>query len=196
MTAENRAVTLKVSRLKLLPEAIVLVAFLLPLALLAVSYGHVLVGKDHVELADLGNFAILTAMSLVFVWLQVRTLRRLARPDLLSVTVGGVELTFQGTRIYHSWSALGEPVLQRLNSKSAARSIVLPQRGGDKLVIAAEDYAHKPDDILAILKQAKAGFVTEWAQTPSNALYAFLAIPASCITLGISIIGLVWIAFR
>jgi hypothetical protein len=71
-------------------------------------------------------------------------------------------------------------------------------RGGtrSKLVIAVEDYAHQPDDILLVLKQAKAGFVTEPAQKPSNALYAFLAIPASCITLGISIIGLAWIALR
>jgi hypothetical protein len=195
MNAENRAVTLKASRLKLVPQAIVLVAFLLPFALLAISYSYALVRKNHVELADLAILAIFAAIALLFVWLQVRTLRRLARPDLLSVTTGGVELTFQGRTLYHSWSALGEPVLRRLNGKSAARSIVMPQRSGGKLVIAAEDYAHEPDDILVILKQAKAGFVTEPAQKPSNALYAFLAIPASCITLGISIIGLVWIVF-
>jgi len=195
MNAENRAVTLKTSRLKLVPQAIVLVAFLLPFALLALSYGYALVRKNHVELADLAILAIFAAIALLFVWLQVRTLRRLARPDLLSVTTGGVELTFQGRTLYHSWSALGKPVLRRLNGKSAARSIVMPQRSGSKLVIAAEDYAHEPDDILVILKQAKAGFVTEPAQKPSNALYTFLAIPASCITLGISIIGLVWIVF-
>lgn len=63
---------LKASRLKLLPQAIVLVAFL------AISYGYALVGKDHVELADLAFLAILTAMALLFVWLQVRTLRRIA----------------------------------------------------------------------------------------------------------------------
>lgn len=195
MNAENRAVTLKTSRLKLVPQAIVLVAFLLPFALLALSYGYALVRKNHVELADLAILAIFAAIALLFVWLQVRTLRRLARPDLLSVTTGGVELTFQGRTLYHSWSALGKPVLRRLNGKSAARSIVMPQRSGSKLVIAAEDYAHEPDDVLVILKQAKAGFVTEPAQKPSNALYTFLAIPASCITLGISIIGLVWIVF-
>ena len=196
MNAENRAVTLKACRLKLLPQAIVLVAFLLPFARLAISYGYALVRKDRVQLADIAILAIFTPIALLFVWLQVRTLRRLARPDLLRVTTGGVELTFQGTRLYHSWSALGEPVLRRLNGKSAARSIVMPQRSGGKLVIAAEDYAHEPNDILVILKQAKAGFVTEPAQKPSNALYAFLAIPASCITLGISVIGLVWIVFR
>ncbi len=141
MNAENRAVTLKASRLKLLPQAILLVAFLLPFALLAISYGYALVRKDRVELADLAILAIFTPIALVFVWLQVRTLRRLARPDLLRVTTGGVELTFQGTRLYHSWSALGEPVLRRLNGKGAARSIVMLQRSGGKLVIAAEDYA-------------------------------------------------------
>ncbi|RMB51733.1 hypothetical protein C8J44_2752 [Sphingomonas sp. PP-CE-3A-406] len=196
MNAENRAVTLKASRLKLLPQAIVLVAFLLPFALLAISCGHTLVGKDHVELADLSILAILTAMALLFVWLEVRTLRRLVHSDLLTVTMGGVELILQRTRLYHSWSDLGEPVLQRLNGKSAARSIVLPQRSGGNLVIAAEDYAHEPGDILVILKQAKAGLLIEPAQKPSNAIYVFLAIPASCITLGISIIGLVWITFR
>ncbi len=194
MNAEDRIVTLKASRLKLLPQAIVLVAFLLPFALLAISYGYAVVRKDHVELADLASLAIPIAMSLLFVWLQARTLRRLAHPDLLSVTVGGVELTFRGTRVNHSWSALGEPVLRCLNGKSAARSIVLPLRSGGKLVIAAEDYAHEPNDILVVLKQAKTGVIIEPAQKPSNALYAFLAIPASCITLGISIIGLVWIA--
>lgn len=196
MNAENRAVTLKASRLKLLPQAIVLVAFLLPFALLAISYGYALVGKDYVEVADLAIFAILTAILLLFAWLQVRTLRRIANPDLLGVTVGGVELTTQGKRLYHPWSTLGEPVLRRLSGKSATRSIVLPQCSGGKLFISAEDYAHQPDDILLVLRHAKAGFVTELPQKPSNALYVFLAIPASCITLGISIIGLAWIFLR
>jgi hypothetical protein len=196
MSAETHAVTLKVSRLRLLPQAIVLLAFLLPVAFLATICGYTLMGKDHVEITGLFAFAILAAMSLLFVWFQVRTLRRLVHPDLLSVTVGGVELTLGRTRRYHSWPALEEPVLRRLSGKSAARSIVLPQRSGGKLIIAAEDYAHEPDDILIILKQAKAGLVTEPARKSSNALYAFLAIPASCVTLGISIIGLAWIAFR
>jgi hypothetical protein len=91
MNAENRAVTLKASRLKLVPQAIVLVAFLLPFALPAKSYGYALVRKDRVELADLAILAIFTSIALLFVWLQVRTLRRLARPDLLSVTTGGVD---------------------------------------------------------------------------------------------------------
>lgn len=196
MSAETRAVTLKASRLKLLPQAIVLSAFLLPFAFLAISYGHALMLEGNVGKTGLAIFAILAAMSFLFVWLQVRTLRRLVYPDLLSVTAGGVDLTRWRTKLYHSWSALDEPVLQRLNGKSAARSIVLPQRSGGKLVIAVEEYAHDPNDILTILKQAKAGLVTEPAQEPSNALYAFLAIPASCLTLGISIIGVVWIALR
>ncbi|TCP99563.1 hypothetical protein C8J46_103451 [Sphingomonas sp. PP-F2F-A104-K0414] len=196
MNGENSAVTLKASRLKLLPQAIVLVAFLLPFALLTISYGYALCAKDYLELADLAIFAILTAILLLFVWLQVRTLRRIANPDLLGVTADGVELTTQGTRHYYPWSTLGEPVLRRLSGKSAALSIVLLQRGGGNLVIAAEDYAHQPGDILLVLKQAIAGFVTELPEKPSNALYAFLAIPASCITLGISIFGLAWIALR
>jgi hypothetical protein len=196
MSAETHAVTLKVSRLRLLPQAIVLLAFLLPVAFLATICGYALIGEDHIGMTDLAIFAILVAMLVLFVWLQVRTLRRLVHPDWLSVTVGGVELTLGRTRRYHSWSALDEPVLRRLNVRSAARSIVLPQRSGGKLIIAAEDYAHAPDDILTILKQAKAGLVIEQARKSSNALYASLAIPASCVTLGISIIGLVWIAFR
>ena len=196
MSAETRAVTLKVSRLRLLPQAIVLLAFLVPIAFLAIIYGCALMSQDHVEVTGLAVFVILAAMSLLFVWLQVRTLRRLVHPDLLSVTVGGIELTLGRTRRYHSWSALDEPVLRRLNGKSAARSIVLRQRSGGKLIIAVKDYAHESDDILTILKQAKDGLVTEPARKSSNSLYAFLAIPASCVTLGISTIGLVWIAFR
>lgn len=196
MSAETRAVTLKASRLKILPQAIVLLAFLLPFVFLAVSYGHALVGEDYLGMTGLAIFAILAAMSLLFVCLEVRTLRRLVNPDLLSVTVGGVEITLRRMRRYHSWSALDEPVLRRLSGKSAARSIVLTQRSGGKLVIAAEDYAYEPHDILTILKQAKAGLLTEPVQKSSNAFYAVLAIPASCVTLGISIIGLVWIAFR
>jgi hypothetical protein len=196
MSAENRTVTLKASRLKILPQAIVLVAFLLPFSLLAIISGYTLAGKYHVELADLAIFAIMVAIPLIFTWLLVRTLRRLADPDLLGVTVGGVELTVHGTRLYHSWSALGNPVLQLLNSKSAARSIVLPQHSGGKLIIAAEDYEYDPGDILVILEQAKAGFLTEPVKKSSNALYAFLAIPASCITLSVSIIGVMWIALR
>lgn len=196
MSAEIRAVTLKVSRLRLLPQVVVLLAFLLPVAFLATMFGYALMGEDHVGMAGLAMFAILAAMSLLFVWLQVRTVRRLVHPDLLSVTVGGVELTLGRTRRYHPWSALGEPVLRRMNGKGEARSIVLPQRSGGKLIIAAEDYAHDPNDILTILKKAKVGLVTETAQKSSSALYVFLAIPASCVTLGISIIGIIWMAFR
>ncbi|MBB4619927.1 hypothetical protein [Sphingomonas abaci] len=195
MSAEIRAVTLKVSRLRLLPQVIVLLAFLLPVAFLATMFGYALMGEDHVGMAGLAMFAILTAISLLFVWLQVRTVRRLVHPDLLSVTVGGVELTLGRTRRYHPWLALEEPVLRRINGKGAARSIVLPQRSGGKLIIAAEDYAHDPADILTILKQAKVGLVTEPDQKSSNALYVFFAIPASCVTLGVSIVGIIWMAF-
>jgi len=196
MSAENHTVTLRASRLKILPQAIVLTAFLLPFLLLAIISGYAPAGKHHVELADIAIFAIMVAIPLIFTWLLVRTLRRLADPDLLSVTIDGVELTVNGTRLYHSWSALGKPVLQLLNSKSVARSIVLPQHSGGKLVILAEDYECDPRDILVILEQAKAGFLTESVIKPSNALYAFLAIPASCITLSASIIGVMWIALR
>lgn len=196
MSAENRTVPLRASRLKILPQAIVLAAFLLPFLLLAIISGYALAGKHHVELADLAMFAIIVALPLIFTWLLVRTLRRLANPDLLSVTIDGVELTVNGTRLYHSWSALGKPVLQILNSKSAARSIVLPLHSGGKLVILAEDYECDPGDILVILEQAKAGFLTESVRKSSNALYAFLAIPASCITLSASIIGVMWIVLR
>lgn len=91
MSAKTHAVTMKVSRLRLLPQAIVLSTFLLPVAFLATICGYTLMGKDHTEMTGLAAFAILTAMSLLFVWFQVRTLRRLVHPDLLSVTVGGVE---------------------------------------------------------------------------------------------------------
>jgi hypothetical protein len=196
MSAENRTVTLKASRLKILPQAIVLAAFLLPFLLLAIISGYTVAGKRHVELGDLAIFAIMVAIPLVFTWFLVRTLRRLADPDLLGVTIDGVELTVNGTRLYHSWSSCVKPVLQFLNSKSAARSIVLPQHCGGKLVILAEDYEYDPGDILVILEQAKAGFLTEPVRKRSNALYAFLAIPASCITLSASIIGVMWIALR
>jgi len=196
MSAEDRTVTLRASRLKILPQVIVLVAFLLPFLLLAIVSGYALAGKHNIELADLAIFAMMVAIPLIFTWFLVRTLRRLADPDLLGVTIDGVELTVHGTRLYHSWSALGKPVLQLSNSKSAARSIVLPQHSGGKLVILAEDYECDPRDILIILEQAKAGFLTESVRKPSNALYAFLAIPASCITLSASIIGVMWIALR
>jgi len=196
MSAENRTVTLRASRLKILPQAIVLAAFLLPFLLLAIISGYALAGKHHVEPADLAIFAILVTIPLIFTCFLVRTLRRLADPDVLGVTIDGVELTVRGTRRYHSWSALGKPVLQFLNSKSAARSIVLPQHRGSNLVILAEDYECDPGDILVILEQAKAGFLIESVRKPSNALYALLAIPASCITLSASIIGVVWIALR
>ncbi|MEG8026510.1 hypothetical protein QP162_22865 [Sphingomonas aurantiaca] len=118
MSAENRTVTLRASRLKILPQAIVLAAFLLPFLLLAIISGYALAGKHHVEPADLAIFAILVTIPLIFTCFLVRTLRRLADPDVLGVTIDRVELTVRGTRRYHSWSALGKPVLQFLNSKA------------------------------------------------------------------------------
>lgn len=56
MSAENRTVTLRASRLKILPQAIVLAAFLLPFLLLAIISGYALAGKHHVEPADLAIF--------------------------------------------------------------------------------------------------------------------------------------------
>jgi hypothetical protein len=196
MNDENRAITLSTSRMKLVPQAIVLTAFIIPFGLLSVGSGYALAGKDYVKLDDIAIFALPTAILMFFAWLQVRTLRRIASPDLLGVTVNGLELTTRGTRQYHPWATLGEPEMRRLSGKSASRSLIFPRRASGRLVIPIEEYRHLAEDILLVLKQAKAGSLIELPQEPSNSLYMFLAVPAACLTLSIVLVGLALMFLR
>lgn len=132
----------------------------------------------------------MTPVMAFLIWFQVHKLLRMAKPDILTITPTGLRLISAGRRSDHLWAKLGEPKERRLSGKSVARSIVIPTSSGGMLVILAEEYANRVEDILAALKQAKMGLPIDAPPRSSQALYLYLAIPASTLVLGIVLAGL------
>lgn len=190
MTEPRAAVAFNASRTKLISQAIVLAAFMLPCVVLSVISAVTLSQEDGVQFAQVAVFAAVTGLAGFFVAAVTHTLQRIAAPDLLIVTSNGLDLTIRGKRLYYPWTTLGEPELRRLSAKSASTSVVLPRLPGGKLVIMAEEYEHRARDILEALKQARGGGLIDPPQRQSQALYLFLAVPASSLTLGIVLAGL------
>jgi hypothetical protein len=190
MGAHNKYITFCGSRLKLVPQSIVLTAFIIPFGLLLVGYGFALARRDYVELSNIAFLVALTAFVGFLIWAQAHTVRRIAGPDLLAVTMSGLDLTIKGNKEHYSWMTLGQPEIRRLSEKTASRSITISKKGGGQLVIRAEEYVHRVEDILQALTQAKVGILVPLPEQPSQALYLYLAIPASILTLAIVLGGL------
>ena len=193
MSPSTRAVTFSGSRLKLVPQAIVLLAFILPMGLLWFGLLFEL-GRLALPTSRIVGFALMTMVLGFLIWSELNTLRRMANPDLLTVAPTALGLISAGRRRNYSWAMLGEPELRRLGGKSAAQSIVVPISGGGRVIILAEEYANGAEDILKALKQAKMGLSIDAPQRSSQALYLYLAIPASTLVLGIFLVGL-WAIF-
>lgn len=183
------------SRVKLVPQAIVTFAFLLPLGLL--WFGLALgIGYDGGPTAGRVAVLILMTAAVAFLaWLEILTLRRMAKPDILTVTSAGLDLTIAGRRRHHSWTRLGDHELRQLSGKSIARSIILPLNDGGRVVIPAEEYACRAEDILRTLTQARSGLPFGAPHRSSEAPYMYLAIPAACLVLGMVLTGLGAIVF-
>ncbi|MBO9623325.1 MAG: hypothetical protein J7500_11500 [Sphingomonas sp.] len=196
MIQSTPAVTFSGSRLKLVPQAIMNLAFILPFGLLWIGLVFEIGSNAGTTPRILAGGMLVTLVVAVFIWFQLLTLRRMAKPDLLTVTPAGLDLIMAGRRQHHLWATLGEPEIRLLGGKSAARSIVLPLRAGGRVIILAEGYSSRAEDILRALRQAKAGLAIEPPRRSSQALYIFLAIPASCFVLGIVLAGLGAILFN
>jgi hypothetical protein len=170
-------------------------AFLLPLGLLwfglAFEIGH----DGGPAVGHVAVLIVMTAVVAFLIWLQILTLRHVAKPDVLTVTSAGLDLTMAGRRRGHAWTMLGEPEMRRLGGKSVARSIVLPLNDGGRVVILAEEYACRAEDMLRTLAQARSGLPFDPPQRSSEAPYVILAIPAACLVLGIVLTGLGAIIF-
>lgn len=195
MTPGTQAAIFSSSRVKLVPQAIVTFAFLLPLGLLWFGLAFEIGYDSGPSPGQVAGLIPMTAVVAFLIWLQILTLRRMARPDVLTVTSAGVDLTMAGRRRLHSWTMLGEPEMRQLGGKSVAQSIVLPLNDGGRVVILAEEYASRAEDILKTLTQARSGLPFDPPQRSSEALYLFLAIPAACLVLGIVLTGLGAIIF-
>ncbi len=196
MDPRHRSITFRASRLKLLPQAIVLLAFTLPLSVLWAGCSFYLLQNQDIQLFALVFAGMLTAAVGFFAWAQSRTIHRLMRPDLISVSISGIE-TATGRDLHHySWMMLGELEIRRLNSKSCARSIILSRNDGKYIIVRAEEYDHSPDTIFATLKQARKGILVEPPKPSHPAAYILLALPASCVTLGIVLAGLGAVIFH
>jgi hypothetical protein len=195
MTTGTQAAIFSSSRVKLVPQAIVNFALLLPLGLLWLGLAFEVGYEGGPAVGHVAVLILTTAVVAFLIWYQILTLRRVAKPDVLNVTSAGLDLTMAGRRRRHSWTMLGEPEMRRLSGKSVARSIILPLNDGSRVVIPAEEYACRAEDMLRTLTQARAGLPFDPPQRASEALYLFLAIPAACLVLGIVLMGLGAIIF-
>lgn len=196
MDARHRSITFRASRLKLLPQAIVLSAFTLPLSVLWVGCVFYLLRNQSIQLSVLVFAGMLTAALGFFAWAQFRAIHRLISPDLISVSISGIETAIGRDLHQHSWVMLGDPEIRLLNRKSSARSIMFPRHDGKHIIVRSEEYDHSPDIILAALKQARKGILVEPPRPLPPSSYIFLALPASCITLGIALAGLGAVIFH
>ncbi len=196
MDARHRSITFRASRLKLLPQAIVLLAFTVPLSVLWVGCIFYLFRNQDIQLSGIAFAGMITATLGFFAWAQSGAIHRLMRPDLMSVSISGIETAIGRDLHHHSWMMLGEPEIRRLNSRSSARSIILPKHDGKYIIVKAEEYDHSPDVIMAALKQARKGILIEPSRPSPPSSYIFLALPASCITLGIALAGLGAVIFH
>jgi hypothetical protein len=197
MNPATQTVTFSGSRLKLVPQAIVLLAFILPLGFLwfGISFEVARLGFSTPG-RHVGFAFVLTTVVGFLIWSELHTLRRIARPDLLTVASTGFGLISGGRRQYHAWAKSGAPEMRQLSGKSVARSIVVPLSSGGRVVILAEEYANRAEDVLKALEQAKAGLPIDPPQRSSEALYRYVAIPASTLVLGIVLAGLGAILFN
>lgn len=180
----------------MLPQAIVLLAFTVPLSVLWVGCIFYLFRNQDIQLSGLAFAGTITVTLGFFAWAQSAAIRRLITPDLISVSISGIETAIGHDLHHHSWMMLGEPEIRRLNSKSSARSIMLPRHDGKYIIVRTEEYEHSPDIILATLKQARKGILVEPPKSSPSAAYIFFALPASCVTLGIALTGLGAVIFH
>jgi len=189
MVPTAQTVTFVGSRLKLAPQAIVLMAFMLPLGFLGAGIPFAM-SREGPTLTLIGGLALVMTALAPFLWLELLTLRRMATPDVLILAPSALRMTVAGRTRTIPWTRLGTPYLQRPSGRSAARSIVVPVVGGRDLVIAAEEYAIGVHDVLNALIQAQAGLPIDTPARSSRAAYLYIAIPASTLVLGIVVFGL------
>lgn len=189
MVSSAQTVTFTGSRVKLVPQAILLMAFILPFGLLCPGVLFAISRKGP-TLGLIGGGALLMMVLASLIWFELLTLRRIARPDVLTLAPTTLRVVVAGRTRSISWTKLGTPELQRLSGRSAARSIVVPVAGGGSVVIAAEEYSSGVHDILGALNQAKAGLPIDVPKRSSQKPYLYVAIPASTLVLGIVLVGL------
>ncbi|RSV39541.1 hypothetical protein CA234_14930 [Sphingomonas sp. ABOLE] len=189
MLSSSETITFTGSRLKLVPQAIVLMAFILPLGFLGAGFVFA-IGREGATPASIGGGALMMTALAWLIWLELVTLRRIAKPDVLMLAPTGLRMIVAGRTRTIPRTKLGTPELHKLSGRSAARSIIVPVAGGSRVVIAAEEYAVGVQDILKALNQTKAGLPIDAPEHSSQAPYLYIAIPASTLVLGIMLVGL------
>jgi hypothetical protein len=185
MKSHPASIEFRTSRAKALPIVIFMPVFICLFGFGTYAFAYTAIMEGPTEQDWLG--LLLGLPFLLFVWAEIRLLRRVVRPDVLTLTRAGWTLTRFGRASTFSWADYGEPAKRWVSSgKSGSDKICLePRYGGKPVYIPGADFAHPFATIEESVRQARAGVLVEPAPVPAPRLYAFFVVPVSALSTGL-----------